>query len=84
MTVRQWNDILTTVHTPLKPVHTVLTVCLSPLLITVPTILKDALKVTSENIEKELAKSLQLTYSFTGTTTINHSVQVYAIATISG
>ena len=32
----------------------------------VPSILKDALKVTSENIEKSLQKLLQAAYQFTG------------------
>ena len=33
----------------------------------VPSILKDALKVTSENIEKTLQKTLEAAYQFTGT-----------------
>ena len=34
--------------------------------VAVPVILRDALKVTSENIEKVLLKSLEAAYQFTG------------------
>ena len=38
-----------------------------PLHYVVPAILKDAIKVTSENIEKELENTLKMVFQFTGT-----------------
>lgn len=53
-----YAPVISYVHVSLPPHYIVYAV---------PAILKDAIKVTSENIEKELEKTLKMVFQFTGT-----------------
>ncbi len=47
--------------------------CLDPVISAVPIILKDALQVTSQSIEGEMAKTLKMAYQLTGKSYIAHT-----------
>jgi len=56
--------------------------CLPPHYV-VPAILKDAIKVTSENIEKELENTLKMVFQFTGTLYMYVQLMPYSHCTAS-